>query len=158
MGQVSSDVQQASGAQGKGDSTVKHIRWFDRCQLPWQFVPRRFMPQVDEADMSALVEWLSWNKIEISEATRTADQLSFRQHVNFDRVRSMPDDVFNKPIFISNDGVVLDGNHRAWAHKLANKPAQCLVIDLPFAQAIKALFSFAGTYDYAQRGHALSSY
>jgi hypothetical protein len=109
------------------------------------------MPQVDEADQTALVEWLAWKGIRVAQVTRSPDQLRFRQHVDFDRVRRMPDEVFRKPIWVAADGSVLDGNHRAWAHRLRSQPAECLMIDLPFRAAIGALFSFAGTYDYAQR-------
>jgi hypothetical protein len=109
------------------------------------------MPQIDEASMTALVEWLAWKSVPVADVERSADQLRFRQHVDFNRVRTMPQEVFDKPIWVSEDGSVLDGNHRAWAHKLANKPAHCLQVQLPFNQAVAALFSFAGTYDYAQR-------
>ena len=130
---------------------MTRLRWWMRSPLPWQWVPRRFMPQIDEADYTALIEWLMWKRIEFSQSTMNCDQIQFRQHVDFNKVHTMPPENFNKPIWVSMDGVVLDGNHRAMAHKIANQPVDCIVIGLPFAAAVGALFSFRGTYDYAQR-------
>ncbi len=121
------------------------IKWFKK-QIPWHLVPRRLMPQVDEQDMTALFEWLAWKGISVAEVTVHPDQLQFRQKVDFNKVNSMPDFVYRKPVLISNDDTVLDGNHRSWAHKLKGDPEQCYQVNLPFAEAIGALFSFRGTY------------
>jgi hypothetical protein len=118
------------------------------------FIARREMPQIDEADETALVEWLAWKKVEVTEVVLNPNQLHFHQRVNMNRVRSMPQWVYDKPAWVSEDGYVLDGNHRAHAHKLHGDPMNCLRIDLPFEQAVEVLFSFAGTYTYAQRQHA----
>lgn len=133
---------------------MNRVTWFEH-PLHWHFVPRRFMPQIDEADETALTEWLAWKGVQVEPVTLDPDALHFAQHVDFDRVRSMPADCYAKPIWVSSDGWVLDGNHRATAHKLKGQPVDALRIDLPFERAVAALFSFAGAYDYAQhQAHA----
>jgi hypothetical protein len=126
-----------------------NVQWCNR-PMHWQYVPRPFMPQVDEADETALVEWLAFRGIKVSETTIEAEQLEFHQHVDFNRVETMPADVYAKPIWVAQDGSVLDGNHRATAHKLKGDPVKALRVELPFEQAVAAIFSFAGTYDLAQ--------
>jgi hypothetical protein len=124
------------------------INWFNR-PVRWHYIPRRLMPQVDGADLTALMEWLAWKGIGVTSVTVQPSQLQFRQKVDYDKARTMPAAEYIKPVLISDDGVVLDGNHRAEAHIMRNEPEHCLKLSLPFQQAIGALFSFAGTYSYA---------
>jgi hypothetical protein len=112
------------------------------------YVPRSVMPQVDEADMPALLRWVSVHGCSVTEVVRSADQLRFHQRVEMSRVVSMPSEVYEKPLLISRDGYVLDGNHRATAHKLKGEPADCMMIDADFQRAMQLLFSFAKTYTY----------
>jgi hypothetical protein len=125
------------------------MTWFLKA-IPWHYVPRRLMPQIDEADLTALAEWLAWRGVKMTDTVVRAEQLQFRQKVDFNKVKTMPPAVYAKPVLISNDYAVLDGNHRSWAHKLKGDPESAMMIDLPFAEAIGALFSFCGTYSYSK--------
>ena len=129
---------------------MNNVHWFER-PMHWRYVPRPFMPQVDEADQQALIEWLTFKGVEVTQVTVQPDRLQFAQHVDFNKVEAMSDDVYAKPIWVSRDGFVLDGNHRATAHKLRGDAVEALQVELDFEEAIGAIFSFAGTYDYAQR-------
>lgn len=111
------------------------------------YIPRPLMPQIEEADLTAFVQWAAWEGVAVLEVEREADALRFHQRVNMARVRTMPPDLMAKPLLISRDGYVLDGNHRAAAHKLAGSPAPCLEVQADFQDAMRLLFSFAGTTD-----------
>ena len=113
-----------------------------------KYIPRAMMPQIDAADSTALVEWLTWEGVDVVSVMREPDSLRFHQKVDWDRVHSMDPETYSKPIWISSDGYVLDGNHRAWAHKLNGEKVWCLVICQPFHKSIDLLFTFAGTYTY----------
>jgi hypothetical protein len=118
--------------------------------MPWTIVPRRDMPQIDHEDMTALVEWLAWKGIALSHERIDASELQFRQRIDLSLTASMDDETYGRPIWISRDRAVLDGNHRGFEHKVRAQPVDCFVIDLDFEDAVAALFSFAGTYDYAK--------
>ena len=113
------------------------------------FIARAQMPQIDEADMTALVEWLTWKGIDVVTVERQPDQLRFHQKVSWSRVHRMDAETYAKPIWVSADGYVLDGSHRAWAHKLKGEPIKCLLVALPFFNALEALLSFSGSYTYS---------
>jgi hypothetical protein len=112
------------------------------------YVPRSVMPQIDEADLPALCEWASSRGVGVATVTLTADQLHFHQRVNLHRVATMPQAIYDKPLLISRDGYVLDGNHRAVAHKQRGEPARCIQLDASFLCAMRLLFSFPRTYTY----------
>lgn len=109
------------------------------------YVPRMVMPQVHHHDYTALFEWAAFKGIEVSTVERSTDELKFRQHVDVKTLHVSPKN-YDKPILISSDGFVLDGNHRATAHKLKGDPVTCIMFDADFESAMKLLFSFAGTY------------
>lgn len=117
-------------------------------KLVSRYVPRSVMPQIDEADLPALCEWVESCGVRVTEVTRSPDQLRFHQRVNLHRVATMPQVVYDKPLLVSRDGYVLDGNHRAVAHKQRNEPARCIELDATFLGAMRLLFSFPRTYTY----------
>lgn len=111
-----------------------------------RYVPRRDMPQVDPCDVTALVEYLAFKGVSVTDCERSPDSLTFRQHVDYQPER-MNAQALADPILVASDGCILDGNHRAYGCRLAGmRRERCLQLGLPFPQAIKALFSFAGTY------------
>lgn len=111
------------------------------------YVPRPVMPQIDPDKLTSLIEFCSERGIAVIEVTHDPADLHFHQRVNMARVESMPDDAYNSRILISSDGYVIDGNHRATAHKLRNEPAPCLQIEADFEVAMTLIFEFPDTYD-----------
>lgn len=111
------------------------MRWIDRSA----------MPQIDEADLTALVEWLAFKGVTVETVTLSSKALRFRQSVER-HLAPMPKAVYDKPVLIASDRYVLDGNHRARAHKLNGDSCRCLRLSCGFSEALEALFSFAGTY------------
>jgi hypothetical protein len=103
------------------------------------------MPQVDIDDYPALLTWALWQSISYSDETRDPHTLKAHQRVNWQRVATMPDEIYKRPILISADGFILDGNHRAAAHRQRGEPVSCIVLGVPFFHALGVLYSFAGT-------------
>src|SRR5690348_16963220 len=137
--------------------TKPHKRWFEHEPIRWRYVPRRDMPQIDKRDMPALLGFLQTIGVKVTRVTADPASLTFRQHVNAKLVASVSGvaSEYGRPILTSSDGSILDGDHRAMAHLRRSEPVQCLQLGLPFAKAVRALFRFPRTYDYAKRDAAL---
>lgn len=114
---------------------------------PAHFVPRPDMPQIGPDDGPALIEWLAWLGVAVDDVWLDPSRLHFRQHVSAERIAAMPAWAYESPIWISAEGDVLDGNHRAMAHKQRGELCRCLRLPVPFARALRLLFTFAGTTD-----------
>jgi hypothetical protein len=114
--------------------------------LPF-YVPRPDMPQVDEANLPELVA-RAFNA-GISPTFDVTDPRRLRAHQRVDHARAagMPLAVKLKPILVSSDGYVLDGNHRWWAHVHEDDGYISVIrLGLPFEQAIAWLFELPFTY------------
>lgn len=127
----------------------RRLFWFLRHPLRWRFVPRRVMPQVSRSDYTALLEWLAWRGVRVEDTTLDPTTIRFAQRVDMNRVLAMNPEEYDRPVWVSSDSYALDGNHRCTAHVIKRESVRALRIDLPFQEAVGALFSFAGTYDYA---------
>lgn len=112
------------------------------------YVPRCCMPQVDESDYPALLSYLFWTGAEPTDVLIDPSEVRHHQRVQLDRARAraMPASVLAKPILVSNDGYVLDGNHRAAAHKYLGSPMRAIRLDVAFEEGIRILFGFSRTY------------
>ena len=118
------------------------------------YVPRQNMPQVDAEDMLALLSHLARNRVPTKVMVASPDNLLFHQHVFEQFIPSFDNDKqMNKPLLISKDGYVLDGNHRAAAHKRYGTRPAVIVIPRDFTESMKLLFSFPGTYTYGEGHH-----
>ena len=85
--------------------------------LPF-YVPRPAMPQVDERDtVRMLVDAANTLPIALPQLT-VLDPRSLRAHQRIDHAKaaSMSEAVRAKPIIVSDDNYIVDGNHRWWAH------------------------------------------
>jgi hypothetical protein len=133
-----------------------HITWCER-PMPWHKVPRPFMPQIDDEDHPALLEFLKVKGVPHKQVWLDPGDLHFDQKVSMDLVHEMPPNVYAQPIWVSNEPTVLDGNHRATAHRERGDTVEAVQIDLPFEKAIEVLFSFNGTYDYAELDRRLKA-
>lgn len=114
--------------------------------LPF-YVPRPDMPQVDEANLPELVA-RAFNA-GISPAFEVVDPSTLRAHQRIDhaKAKAMPPGVYLKPVLISADGYVLDGNHRWWSHVYRHEGVMNAIrLGLPFEQAIAWLFELPFTY------------
>lgn len=109
-------------------------------------IHRAEMPQINGSDMTSLVEWLAWNRIDSEQVRLDPNQLRFHQKVFFNQNHPMPEEEYERCVLVSGDNGVLDGNHRARRHQETGEMIDCVRVNLPFCDALQALFTFAGTY------------
>lgn len=104
------------------------------------------MPQIDEQDLAQMVR----DATESIGAPRfrviAPHKLHAHQKVSHARAASMPEEVRRKPIVVSSDGFVVDGNHRAWATRAAGDMAVAIELPCDFATACKWLFTLQYVY------------
>jgi len=115
--------------------------------LPF-YIPRPEMPQVDEIYYPELFLFIEAQHVSLKLEKFDPHALHAHQRVNWDKVRTMDAETLAKPILTSEDGYVLDGNHRWTAHVLNKTEVNAYVIGLEFEKAIELLFSFPKTYAY----------
>lgn len=109
---------------------------------PPRFVPRPQMPQIGRNDAPRLLAWLASMNCPAERVQLPATRLHFRQHVSRERIANMPAWAYASPIWVSREGDVLDGNHRAAAHQQRGDPVDCYRLPVPFAEALRLLFTF----------------
>lgn len=116
--------------------------------LPF-YVPRDHMPQIDERYMPQFIhdalDGLSAGGVRgVAFEVTDARQFKAHQRINHAKAAAMPEACRLKPIFVSADGYVIDGNHRWWAHvkrwQLSLRSSDLLLpafrLDLPFDKAV----------------------
>ena len=111
------------------------------------------MPQVDEKDYSELLKFIQSHRAGPESKVLSPQKLHAHQRVDWGRVRNMPPNVLRKPILISSDLYVLDGNHRWHACVLAHLDVHAIQIEREFESAISLLFEFPKTYCYGDGLH-----
>lgn len=112
------------------------------------YVPRAVMPQVDETDLGELLAFIRERGIAVIETMISPELLRFHQQVDMKKVHAMDADVLAKPLLVSLDDYVLDGNHRAAGHKIQGTSAVCLQIMAEFEDAMAVIYAFPKTYEY----------
>jgi len=141
-------MRRASTLQ-KGVSIMKMPDVWNQARLP-RFIPRPAMPQIADQDLPALLSMLRRDGVPVSRESDPVANLRERQRVHYDLARTMPARLMRKPVLVSSDGVVLDGNHRTLAHKLNGTPVPVERLGLPFRKAIAELFRFPRVTDGQQ--------
>lgn len=115
-----------------------------------QCIARGIMPQVDEKDIPELVAFLRSSGVKVLKTCLNPRIVRGKQKVDRTKVRAIPAVVLSKPVLISSDLFVVDGNHRWMAaiwRGLASLDAY--FIQLPFKETLEAIFKFPKTYYYA---------
>ena len=115
--------------------------------LPF-YIPRPAMPQIEEEDYPEFIEWAAQRGIDI--VVRYLPPTKLRMHqvpdkLNYDKF--VATGVQNKPVFVSRDLYILDGNHR-WMYHVheGHSHVPCFEIKLTFEDAIGLMFAFEKTY------------
>jgi hypothetical protein len=87
--------------------------------LPF-YIPRPKMPQVDDQYypwfVSLAFKGEDYNGPGCNFEVVPVNSLRAHQRINKRRADTMPADLKLKPIIVSSDGYIVDGNHRWWAH------------------------------------------
>lgn len=123
----------------------------DVMQLPEDvlpMVPRTAMPQIDEIYYPDMLVWLGSKGVQFSAGYIDPETCRSHQLVDEARAKSMPLNFLIKPVLISKDRGVLDGNHRWYRHlveKITSMPF--IRLEIPFFDAIKRLEEYPKTYE-----------
>lgn len=115
--------------------------------LPF-YVPRDFMPQVDPNLYAAVV--VAADKAGASVSFEVVDprSLSAHQRVNHRMAREMNALVKRITILVSEDGFIVDGNHRWWSNVHTGERAiNIMRLSMPFDAAIEWIKQLPGVYE-----------
>lgn len=110
------------------------------------YVPRPEMPQIDESDLERFIDFALLQGVGITHAKRCPTTLRAHQRIDLDHALNMPPEVAAKPVVVSADGYVLDGNHRWFFHARQGTDLNVIEVDLPFEEAIRLMFAYPATY------------
>lgn len=111
------------------------------------YVPREYMPQVDAQFLPQLIHEAVADGYKVAIRTKPPEMLRAHQRIDHARALSMAPDVRMKPILISVDGYVLDGNHRWWSHVHEGSPfLSAIDLGVPFDEGIAYLLARPYTY------------
>jgi len=124
----------------------KHFRIDGNVLIPNKSlgIPRSQMPQIKSSDVQ---DFFAFLEKEFGYKTKTVkvkaeDLTPTQKEVNLDKCRAMLDngEAFKKPGIASQDGFVLDGHHRVFAHVLdtSNKAFDIYQIQAPILDILKA--------------------
>lgn len=111
-------------------------------------VPRNRMPQIDGDEYPGMLVFLGSTGIAFSAGYIDPETCHSHQLVDVARANGMPLKFLERPVLLSKDLCVLDGNHRWYRHligKISDMPF--IRIELPFFQAVEALETFPKTYE-----------
>jgi hypothetical protein len=115
-------------------------------------IARGYMPQVDAADIPALLDFLQSRGVSYEVTRVYAPTLRARQRVIVSKVRgivrSTEPELFNKPVLVGADLIVLDGNHRAAAARIKRTLIAAVIFDRSFRAMVELIFEFPRTYAY----------
>ncbi len=111
-----------------------------------KWINRALMPQIDEANLPQLVSCAFVAGYSPSFDVVSPRTLRAHQRADHKRAASIPDLLLRKPLLVSADGYVLDGNHRRLGNLMHHRPCNIIRIGLPFEQAIAWLFTLPFTY------------
>ncbi len=111
-------------------------------------IPRTAMPQVDEIYYPDMLVWLGANHGVTFRAGYTNPQVvKVHQEINIEKAMGLPAATLLKPVLLSKDGCVLDGDHRWYRHLQDRQPMPFIELSLDFMEAIKVLESYPKCYE-----------
>lgn len=115
--------------------------------LPF-YVPRSQMPQIDEKDLPTLIASTITSGKGVNMDVVNVSLLKAHQRIDHTKAKEMIEKVKLKPILVSADDYVLDGNHRWWAHvHEGDKFINVIRIEMNFDEAIPYLLEQPFTYE-----------
>ena len=127
-----------------GEEGVNH-RFYKGGEFMPFYVPRIFMPQIGPDDGPKLLRYFIKMGVGFQFDHVDAKELKPHQHVNLKRVHTMPAWALAKFCLVSDDGFILDGHHRWFAHKQLGTPVPVIRMAVPFTEAISILQAFPDT-------------
>src|ERR1035437_2765129 len=125
-------------------------------------IPREDMPQVFSKDLTEFKEFLTSHDIHFHAGTCSPSVLNVAQNqFDTDKISKLMGDAsatdpLSKPILISADNYVLDGNHRLAACLLLNRAIPYIKIELPFKELFTKVKDFENVA-YKKLGETIKS-
>lgn len=117
--------------------------------LKERYIPREDMPQIKEADLPEFLKFAKKRGVTVKYGRRDPKLLKAKQRIDLEKSASMPEHALKKPILITKDNFILDGNHRSGAHLLRKTKTNTIELGLKFADAIKLMFQFPKVFTKA---------
>lgn len=127
-----------------------HGRWTSTGGM----IPRTAMPQILSKDLPNFYAYAESKGVRVTSERVKAKYLQFRQAVDKDHAAAIPKAALDKPILISSDNYVLDGNHRAAANAALGRMANVRRVPKPFREAIDFMFTYPGVLNLEQAQEA----
>lgn len=117
-------------------------------------IPRSAMPQIRNDDLPAFYNFARNQGVDVTTEEVKASSLKFRQVVDPAHAKAMPAAILARPILVSQDNYVLDGNHRAAANAALGNKVTINRVGRPFKEAISVMFAFPGVLNLEQAEEA----
>lgn len=109
-------------------------------------VPRSAMPQVDEKDLGKLIVFMTEGGFPVIGAGKSRGFVH-HQDVDWGKAKAMSAAVLDKPILVTRDDEIIDGNHRNARHTLDGTRTPFIKFDVSFAEALSILAVFPFAYE-----------
>lgn len=113
--------------------------------MPNITVPRSEMPQIAGEDIPLLLVYLGDLRISISAGVMDPTSMAVHQDVNWDKAAVIAQHplLMRKPVLLTQEPAIIDGNHRHAAHLIAKSPKMGFIkLGTNFEHAIVLLNSF----------------
>lgn len=112
-------------------------------------IDRAIMPQIDDEHLTEFIDYLRGRGVGARYVAMRPKMLRGFQRINRWKVRGMARaKAYDKPILISRDDIIVDGNHRAAAARAAGSSLiGALMIDADFVDIFGLVCEFPKTYE-----------
>jgi hypothetical protein len=111
------------------------------------YIPRSKMPQVDEKDLPTLVADMVKDGLNPSFTVLNPHSLHRHQRSDHLKAAIMAEKIRRKPILVSADAFVVDGNHRSLACLLRGELVTAIRTSKSFDETIEYLFTRPYVYE-----------
>lgn len=108
-------------------------------------VPRLEMPQIAGEDIPNLLVYLGDLGYKFDAGVMDPNAMQVHQAVNWDKARAITQHplLMRKPVILTKEPAIIDGNHRHAAHVLMKSPKMGFIkLDMSFEDALVLLNSF----------------
>jgi hypothetical protein len=110
-------------------------------------VSRADMPQLDDADIPSLLAYLGTLNVKFTAGEM--DPLTVRAHqaIDIDKAMAIPQKWLKTPVLISQEPIVIDGDHRWYRHCVDKTKMPYIQLEAEWHICLKYIFAFPQTYE-----------
>lgn len=120
-------------------------------------IDRAKMPQIDEKAYTDMLIFLGQKGYTFTAGYINPGLLHLHQEIDVAMAMQLPDFILKKPLLLSSDNYVLDGDHRGYRHAVDKTLAAFIRIETTFDEARTALLAFPETYEVLKEEKYVSS-